>query len=197
MDLATNEGQISAQILHFWNPLGPNSGKRSLDARILDPNSWVELFDSVLRIRNGVGKQGYGNRPLLTIGTRYGNSQYRPPICLQNQWGNSASTDSPRQRIKEKSRYGNSVSTPHRRYGHRLRTPFCGPRFRDSYLFFRQERSPEQFTFNFRPALSGVWIGGNGELPESENILWRLKLAGKYLKFCRKSDLYPFSGSEI
>ena len=27
--------------------LGPNSVKQILDARILDPNSWVELFDSV------------------------------------------------------------------------------------------------------------------------------------------------------
>ena len=27
--------------------LGPNSGKRILDARILDPNSWVEVFNSV------------------------------------------------------------------------------------------------------------------------------------------------------
>ena len=45
-------------------------------------------------------------------------------LCLQNQWDNSASTDSPRQRIREKSRYGNSVSTLHHRYGHRLRTPF-------------------------------------------------------------------------
>ena len=41
-------GQTSAQgILHLRNPnLGPNSGKRVLDARILEPNSWVEFFDS-------------------------------------------------------------------------------------------------------------------------------------------------------
>ena len=49
--------------------------------------------------------------------------QHRPLGCLQNQRLNLTSTDSPLQRIKEKSRDGISVSTPHRRYGHRLRTP--------------------------------------------------------------------------
>ena len=35
-------------ILRLRNPnSGPNSGKRILDARILDPNSWVEFFDTV------------------------------------------------------------------------------------------------------------------------------------------------------
>ena len=34
--------------MRLRNPnLGPNSGKRTLDARILDPNSWVKVFDSV------------------------------------------------------------------------------------------------------------------------------------------------------
>ena len=76
-----------------------------------------------VRIGNGVGKQGYGNRP--PIDDRNLIKKFSiDPLYLQNQWDNSASTDSPRQRIKEKSRYGNSVSTPHRRYGHRLRTPF-------------------------------------------------------------------------
>ena len=39
------QGQISVQgISHLQNPnLGPNSGKRILDARILDPNSWVDF----------------------------------------------------------------------------------------------------------------------------------------------------------
>ena len=49
---------------------------------------------------------------------------------------NSASTDSPRQRIKEKSQYGNSVSTPHRRYGHRLRTPSLRTPFPRLLWFF-------------------------------------------------------------
>ena len=35
-------------ILHLRNPnLGPNSGKRILGARILDPNSWVEFVEPV------------------------------------------------------------------------------------------------------------------------------------------------------
>ena len=80
-----------------------------------------------LRIGNGVGKQGYGNRP--PIDDRNPIRKFSiDPLCLQNQWD---STDSPQQRIKEKSRYGNSVSTPHRRYGHRLRTPFLAKLFAD------------------------------------------------------------------
>ena len=44
-----SQGQISAQgILHLRNPnLGPNSAKRILDARISDPNSWVEFFGPI------------------------------------------------------------------------------------------------------------------------------------------------------
>ena len=71
----------------------------------------------------GVANGGAAIVPLSKIGTRYGNSA-SIASCLQNQRLNSASTDSPLQRIKEKSRYGISVSTPHRRYGHRLRTLF-------------------------------------------------------------------------
>ena len=43
------QGQIYAQgILHLRNPnLGPNSAKRILDARISDPNSWVEFFGPI------------------------------------------------------------------------------------------------------------------------------------------------------
>ena len=49
------QGQESAQgILRPRNPnLGPNSVKRILDARILDPNSWVEFFDSVFSSKRG------------------------------------------------------------------------------------------------------------------------------------------------
>ena len=36
--------------------------------------------------------------------------------------------------LQKGSRYGISVSTPHRRYAHRLRTPFCGRHFRDSHF---------------------------------------------------------------
>ena len=35
-------------ILHLRNPnSGPNSGKRTLDTRVLDPNSWFEFSDTV------------------------------------------------------------------------------------------------------------------------------------------------------
>ena len=51
----TFQRQKSAQgILRLRNPnLGPNSGKRILDARILDPNSRVEFFDSVFSSKRG------------------------------------------------------------------------------------------------------------------------------------------------
>ena len=54
--------------------------------------------------------------PLSTILTRYGNSVSTPGAtrtgkCKQNP-------------PQKRSQYGISVSTPHRRYGHRLRTPF-------------------------------------------------------------------------
>ena len=47
--------QKSAEgILRLRNPnLGPNSGKRILDSRILDPNSRVEFFDSVFPSKRG------------------------------------------------------------------------------------------------------------------------------------------------
>ena len=53
--IAKGQSEKSAQgILRLWNPnLRPNSGKRILDARILDPNSWAELFDNVLSSKRG------------------------------------------------------------------------------------------------------------------------------------------------
>ena len=50
-----SQGQISAQgILHLRNPnLGPNSAKRILDARISDPNSWVEFFGPIFSRKRG------------------------------------------------------------------------------------------------------------------------------------------------
>ena len=41
-----DQGQFVGEgILRLWNwNLGPNCGKQILDARILDPNSWVEFF---------------------------------------------------------------------------------------------------------------------------------------------------------
>ena len=82
---------------------------------------WGNAF--VQESETGAASRGAAVVPLSTTGTRYGNSvstAWMPP----NQRRNSASTDSPLQRIKEKNRYGISVSTPHRRYGHRLQTPF-------------------------------------------------------------------------
>ena len=61
-------------------------------------------------------------------------SQCGLPRCLQNQRVDSASSDSPLQRIKEISRYGISVSTPNRRYGHRLRTLFLRTPFPRRYM---------------------------------------------------------------
>ena len=56
--MVNSQGQKSAQgILLLWNPnLGPNSGKRVLDARILDPNFWVEFFDSAFSAKEAPSK---------------------------------------------------------------------------------------------------------------------------------------------
>ena len=75
--------------------------------------------------------------PISTIRTPT-EIQHRLPECLQNQQPNSASTDSQLQWIKEKNRYGISVSTPHRRFGHRLRTPFLRTLF--PRLLFQQRQ---------------------------------------------------------
>ena len=72
---------------------------------------------TVLGIGNGVGKQGSRqSTPLSTIRTRYGNSVSTP--------GATRTGKSKQNSEQNGSRYGISVSTPHRRYGHRLRTPF-------------------------------------------------------------------------
>ena len=70
------QGQKSAQgILHLWNPnLGPNSGKRILEARILDPNSWVEFFDSVLSSKRGLLKKIHPPEIHLVTGVHWTGS---------------------------------------------------------------------------------------------------------------------------
>ena len=73
--------------------------------------------------------------PLSTIRTRYGNSVSTPEAtrtCKTQQ--NS---------LQKGSRYGISVSNPHRRYGHRLRTPFLRtpfPRLLEKSLVRRKVR---------------------------------------------------------
>ena len=56
------QGQIPAQgTLHRWNAnLGPNAAKQILDDRILDPNFWVDFFDSVLLSKRGPKKITFG-----------------------------------------------------------------------------------------------------------------------------------------
>ena len=54
--------------------------------------------------------------PVLTIRTRYGNSVSTPEATRTGKTQQNS--------LQKGSRYGISVSTPHRRYGHRLRTPF-------------------------------------------------------------------------
>ena len=95
-----------------------------LNFMFVSPGELISAKHTVyLRMGNGVGKQGYGNRPPSDDRNPIRKFSI-DPLCLQNQCDNSASIDSPQQRIKEKSRYGNSVLTLHRLYGHRLRTPF-------------------------------------------------------------------------
>ena len=144
--LATNGGQNTARIdpLVFCSPspkggIGKRAQKRGLnlwhgkDLLIANPLCPPTPFRNFLfmgnprkfsgecfwglGIGNGVGKQGRGNQPPYR---RYGpdaDIQHRPrePHRLAKNKQNS---------LQRGSRYGISVSTPHRRYGHRLRTPF-------------------------------------------------------------------------
>ena len=114
----------------------------------------------LLRIGNGVGNQGYGNRP--PIDNRNPVRKFSiDPLRLQNQWDNSASTDSPRQRIKEKSRYGNSVSTPRRRYGHRLRNPFLRTPFPRLLVLERYFR--KSCTVEINAIMGSFMVNAQGE----------------------------------
>ena len=72
------QGQKSAQgILHLRNPnLGPNSAKRILDARILDPSSWVEFLDSVFSSKRGPLK----NSPSRNSPPKIHPSKFNPEI---------------------------------------------------------------------------------------------------------------------
>ena len=56
---ATGGGKLGGGggILHLWNPsLEPNYGKRILDTRVLDPTSWVNIFDPVSSSKRGPQK---------------------------------------------------------------------------------------------------------------------------------------------
>ena len=85
-------------------------GLRALEKSLRGSVRWVWN----LGIGNSVGRQGRGNQPPYR---RYGPDmeiQYRLRRTSKNQQNS----------LQKGSRSGISVSTPHRRYGHRLRTPF-------------------------------------------------------------------------
>ena len=74
-------------ILRLRNPnLGPNSGKRILDARILDPNSWVEFFDSVFSSKRGPLK----NSPSRNSPPKIHLPKFNPEIGPKNSHCTSA-----------------------------------------------------------------------------------------------------------
>ena len=80
-----------------------------------------------LGIGNGGGKQGRGNQPPYQ---RYGPDteiQYRPLASTRT-------CKTQQNSLQKGSRYGISVSTPHRRYGHDCGRRFCGRHFRDFYV---------------------------------------------------------------
>ena len=62
--------------------------------------------------------------PLSTIRTRYGNSVSTPDATRTGKTQQIS--------LQKGSRYGISVSTPHRRYGRDCGRHFCGRHFRDS-----------------------------------------------------------------
>ena len=98
---------------------------------------------------------------LNTQGTRYGNSVSTPCASKTNGTTRSASTDSPRHRMKEKNQSGNSVSTPHRRYGHRLRTPFLRTPFPRLLVQARKRH----ININFWVRLPRLSLGQSGFVP--------------------------------
>ena len=69
-----------------------------------------------LRVRNGVGKQGCSNQPPI--------DDTDPIQKLSIDPGSPTDLQTQQNSLQKGSRYGISVSTPHCRYGHRLRTPF-------------------------------------------------------------------------
>ena len=106
---------------HYPSKISPAPPKKK------PPTSFCRSRFQSLRIGNGIGKQGRGNQPpISTIRTPYGNSVSTPEAtrtCKTQQ--NS---------LQKGSQYGISVSTPHRRYGHRLRDAiFADAIFRDYY----------------------------------------------------------------
>ena len=115
--------------------------KRGVVLKISSHGSVVSVVFECENSKNRKRRAANGDAaivPLSTMGNRKPIRKFSIDCligCLQNQRLNSASTDSPLQRIKEKSWYRISVSTLHRRYGHRLRTPFfAGPVFSEEVL---------------------------------------------------------------
>ena len=75
--------------------------------------------------------------PLSMIRTRYGNSASTP--------GATQTGKNKQNSLQKGSRYGISVSTPHRRYGHRLRTPLLWTPFpRLLKNFSRPQKGPAE-----------------------------------------------------
>ena len=82
------QGQIYAQgILHLRNPnLGPNSAKRILDARISDPNSWIEFFGPFFSRKRGPLK----NSPSRNSPPKIHLPKFNPEIGPKNSHCTSA-----------------------------------------------------------------------------------------------------------
>ena len=92
--------------------------------------------------------------PLSTIRTRYGNSVSTPEATRTGKTQQNSPLKGGRYRI--------SVSTPHRRYGHRLRTPFFADAISETPIFVL--------------ALSLVWFAG--ATPESRSFSISCPMSG-------------------
>ena len=95
-----------------------------------------------LRIENGVGKQGYGNRPPIDDRNRYGNSVSTPYTSKTN--------GTTRPQLTRHDRESKRKADTEIQYRPRIVDTdidcgprFCGPRFRDSYESC-SENTPER-----------------------------------------------------
>ena len=90
--------------------------------------------------------------PLSTIRTRYANSVSTLVFAIRTG-------KNKRNSLQKASRYGISVSTPHRRYGHRLRTPFLRTPFPGLLVLGQRPKSAPASAF-------GVLFGDSQKVPQ-------------------------------
>ena len=119
-------------------------------------NRRTPKIEKFLGIGNGVGKQGRGNQPPIDD---------TDPIRKFSIDPGAIQTGKNKQNFFQKgSRYGISVSTPHRRYGHRLRTPFLRTPISETPKVAVQIHIPK-ISSNIKPSISSEASEFDGSIP--------------------------------